>query len=103
MNQADIEELKQGRSVILKARGDSMAPLIRQGDECLVVPLEDDEPKEGDIVFCRVRGRMHLHFDKDVKDGKFQIGNNKGGINGWVGRMAIFGKLNDTEREKSPS
>lgn len=72
-----------------------MVPIIKSGAECLIVPLEDGDPKKGDVVFCRVKGRVLLHLVKAVKGDRYQIGNNKGGINGWVGRQAIFGKLAD--------
>jgi hypothetical protein len=51
------------------------------------------DPVVGDIVLCRVRGSEYPHLVKAVRDQQFQIGNNRGGVNGWVGRSAIFGKL----------
>jgi hypothetical protein len=32
-----------------------------------------------------------LHLVKAIQDGRFQIGNNKGRINGWIGANGIFG------------
>jgi hypothetical protein len=48
---------------------------------------------QGDVVLCKVYGREFLHLVKAVQDGRFQIGNNKGHVNGWVGANGIYGKL----------
>ena len=43
---AEVDALiKQGRSVRLKARGNSMLPLLRSGDEVLLVPPTSDNVK----------------------------------------------------------
>lgn len=47
----------------------------------------------GDVVLCRVRGAEYLHLIKAVWGGRYLIGNNRGRVNGWVSRPAIFGKL----------
>ena len=46
-----------------------------------------------DIVLCRVKGNQYLHLVKAIQGERFQIGNNRGGINGWVTRRQIFGRL----------
>jgi len=64
---------------------------IYSGQLCTVVPV-DREIKEGDIVLCRVQGSQYLHLIKSVRHGnRYQIGNNRGGINGWVGLDSIYG------------
>ena len=45
-----------------------------------------------DIVLLKVRGRDYLHLIKATNNGRFQIGNNRGHINGWVGPNCIYGK-----------
>lgn len=45
-----------------------------------------------DVVLVRVKGNDYLHLIKAIDGARFQIGNNRGGINGWVGRQAIYGK-----------
>ena len=40
----------------------------------------------------RVKGSDYLHLIKAIDRGRFQIGNNRGGINGWVGEGSIYGK-----------
>ena len=67
---------------------------IASGQLCTVVPIDDHALLvEGDIVLCRVRGAQYLHLIKAVRDGQFQIGNNQGGINGWITAGGIFGRL----------
>jgi hypothetical protein len=46
-----------------------------------------------DIVLCRVRGEEYLHLIKAMQGDRYQIGNNRGGVNGWTGHAQIFGKL----------
>jgi hypothetical protein len=46
----------------------------------------------GDIVLCKVGGSEYLHLIKAIQGERFQIGNNRGRINGWVGASCIFGK-----------
>ena len=45
-----------------------------------------------DIALCKVRGAEHLHLIKALNGGRYLIGNNRGGTNGWIGASAIFGK-----------
>lgn len=49
-------------------------------------------------MLCRVRGTQYLHLVKAVRNGQYQIGNNRGGINGWVSRNGIFGVLVSVKR-----
>lgn len=70
-----------------------MSPRIRSGQLCTVEPVDPATLAAGDIVLCRVRGAEYLHFVKAIQDGSYQIGNNRGFINGWVGANAIFGRL----------
>jgi hypothetical protein len=46
-----------------------------------------------DIVLCRVKGNQYLHLVKAIQGERFQIGNNRGGINGSITRRQIFGRL----------
>jgi hypothetical protein len=47
--------------------------------------------KEDDIVLVRVKGNVYLHLVKAKQGDRFLIGNNRGGINGWVGPQAVYG------------
>src|SRR5262245_14955767 len=44
-----------------------------------------------DIVLVKVRGTVYLHLINAIQDRRYQIGNNRGHINGWVGPDAIYG------------
>ena len=88
-----IEDLKHGREISFRPRGNSMAGLIKSGQLCKVAPLTVFSClSKGDIVLCKVKGRHYLHKITAVKGDRFQIGNNRGGINGWITRSSIYGK-----------
>jgi len=70
-----------------------MKPRIKSGQLCTVSPVDPSELEPNDIVLCRVRGNEYLHLVKAIQGQRFQIGNNRGKINGWVGSNSIFGKL----------
>jgi hypothetical protein len=88
-----IATLKEGRSVSFRPRGGSMSPKIESGQLCTVEPVEPATLEVGDIVLCKVRGAEYLHLIKAIQGPRFQIGNNRGRINGWVSANAIFGRL----------
>lgn len=70
-----------------------MSPKIESGQLCTIAPVDTRELEVGDIVLCKVGGVEYLHLVKAVQGERFQIGNNRGRINGWVGASAIFGRL----------
>lgn len=91
---AHIERLRKGETVRFRPRGGSMHGKIESGQLCTVAPLDDPSTLAvGDVVLCRVRGSQYLHLVKAVRNGQYQIGNNRGGINGWITPNAIFGRL----------
>jgi hypothetical protein len=65
---------------------------IESGQLCTVAPVDCSTLSVGDIVLCKVRGAEYLHLVKAISGERFQIGNNRGGINGWIGAAGIFGK-----------
>lgn len=66
---------------------------IESGQLCTVEPISDHgELNVGDIVLCKVNGSEYLHLIKAIWGPKFQIGNNRGRINGWVSASSIYGK-----------
>jgi hypothetical protein len=92
-----IEKLKAGQTVSFRPRGHSMSPRIESGQLCTVEPVDPVSLQAGDIVLCKVRGAEYLHIVKAIQGARFQIGNNRDFINGWVGASAIFGKLAKVE------
>jgi SOS-response transcriptional repressor LexA len=88
-----IAKLVAGETVSFRPRGNSMIGKIESGQLCTVEPVEEsDELHVGDIVLCKVNGCEYLHLVKAVQGDRFQIGNNRGRINGWVGRKSIYGR-----------
>ena len=70
-----------------------MSPKIESGQLCTVDPVDPVTIEVGDIVLCKVNGMEYLHLVKAVQGQRFQIGNNRGRINGWIGPNGIFGRL----------
>lgn len=88
-----IAKLKTGETVQFRPRGNSMKGKIESGQLCTVAPVLDFESlRKGDIVLCKVGGSEYLHLIKAIQGLRFQIGNNQGRINGWIGTNSIFGK-----------
>lgn len=89
---AHIERLRKGEKVSFRPRGHSMRGRIESGQLCTVEPVDPAAVAVGDIVLCKVNGRDYLHLVKAIQGPRFQIGNNRGRVNGWVAAGAIFGK-----------
>jgi hypothetical protein len=87
-----IDCLKKGEIVQFRPRGNSMHGKIESGQLCTVEPISIDSLKVGDIVLCKVNGSQYLHLIKAIQGKRFQIGNNRGRINGWIGENGIYGK-----------
>jgi hypothetical protein len=65
---------------------------VQNNPSCDRKPLPGGSLSVGDIVLCKLRGAEYLHLVKAISGERFQIGNNRGGINGWIGSNGIFGK-----------
>lgn len=68
-----------------------MSGKIEDGDTVQLAPLGEHALAPGDIVLCKVRGNHYLHLVKAARRSQYLIGNNRGGINGWISRAAIYG------------
>lgn len=89
-----IERLKEGETVIVKPHGNSMTPRIQSGQQVTVKPVDTATIRSHDVVLVRVKGNVYLHLVRQVSQSGnlFQIGNNKGRINGWVTGDHIYGR-----------
>ncbi len=88
-----IAKLKNGETISFRPRGNSMQGKIELGQLRTIEPTSDFESlQKGDIVLCKVNGNEYIHLIKAMNGKRFQIGNNRGRINGWIGTNAIFGK-----------
>jgi len=85
-----IEKLRAGETVSFRPRGASMKGRIESGHLCTVAPVDCSTLSVGDIVLCKVHGAEYLHIVKAISGQRFQIGNNRGGIDGWIGANGIL-------------
>lgn len=72
-----------------------MVGKISSGQLCTVSPIGDKPVERGEIVLCKVGGNQYLHLVKAVQGDRFQIGNNRGKVNGWTTVSGIFGRCID--------
>lgn len=92
-----ITKLNRGEWANFRPYGHSMKGLIESGDSVSVVPKTyiGKEIEVGTIVLCTIGRREYLHkvLKMETKNNvtKFLIGNNRGGINGWITREDIHG------------
>ncbi|MDF1665790.1 MAG: hypothetical protein P1V97_28800 [Planctomycetota bacterium] len=87
-----IEKLTQGETVAFRPRGHSMKGKIASGQLVKVRPIGAcEELSIDDIVLCRVRGNDYLHLVTATDKDRYQIGNNRGFINGWIHKSKVFG------------
>jgi len=103
-----IAALARFEAVEFRPRGRSMEPLIMDGQLVRVEAYTSFagnpgrwHPKVGDIVLVDVDGRTYLHLIKAIQPAtpvgfggdpaEYLIGNNRGGVNGWVWRGDIHG------------
>lgn len=72
-----------------------MAGRVDDGQLVTVVPIDlGSIIAVDDIVLCKVNGRQFLHLVKAIgQDGRYQIGNNRGHINGWCHPGSIYGRV----------
>ena len=92
-----IAKLKEGETVSFRPRGNSMQGKIDSGQLCTVELVDSVTIEVGDIVLCKVKGHEYLHLVKAIQGKRFQIGNNKGRINGWITANAIYGRCVSVE------
>jgi SOS-response transcriptional repressor LexA len=81
----------------VRPRGHSMRGKVNDGDLVTLEPCKPEELRSGDIVLVRVRGNVYLHLIKAIQGDRFLIGNNRGGINGWVGKNGVYGVATKVE------
>jgi hypothetical protein len=65
---------------------------IESGQLGTVVPVDPRTLEVGDIVLCKVHGHEYLHLIKAIQAGRYQIGNNRGLIDGLIGPHSTYGK-----------
>lgn len=92
MKNYKIEKLLAGETIISREPGNSMTPLLQSRQPVEIIPATWEEVEEGDIVYCKVRGKYYTHLVKAKNEKRgVQIGNNHGHINGWT--KNVYGKI----------
>ena len=95
-----IQGLQSGQTVQFRPRGHSMRGRVNDRQLVTVAPI-DEPPEVNDIVLCRARGNVYLHLVKGIRGHgdarRYLIGNNRGGLNGWIGISAIYGICTQVE------
>ncbi len=97
-NRFQIAALQRGETVQIRPHGNSMRPKVCDGDLVTVSPCTAASLKRGDIVLVRVRRQVYLHLIRAIEGERYLIGNNHGGINGWVGTDNIYGIATRVEK-----
>jgi phage repressor protein C with HTH and peptisase S24 domain len=92
MNRHFADKLLLGETVQCRPRGSSMLPRIKSGQLITISP-DVSELHKGDIVFAKVKGKYYVHLLSAIQGERYQISNNQGYVNGWVGRNGLFGKV----------
>ena len=86
-----LKDMSEDGTGQMKVFGHSMTPIIKSGSLLTFEACSD--PDVGDVVFCKVRGRIidaHKVTAKNKKRG-YKISNNHGYDNGWT--RNIYGKV----------
>ena len=92
MRNYKLERLQAGETITTSEKGNSMLPLIKSGQEHILEPAKWETCEPGDIVYCKVRGKMYTHLVKGKSNETgLLIGNNHGYINGWT--KQVYGKV----------
>jgi Peptidase S24-like len=96
-----LKTLLEKGEVTFKPHGNSMTPKIDSGDQVVVRKVDLKALRVGDAVYAKVKGSYYLHLLSaiDETQGRYQISNNHGHVNGWVNADNVFGlciKVKDT-------
>lgn len=95
-----IKALQENRAIARFEFGDSMHPILKNGEYAIITPIKDvDEVKIGDAVFCEVNGYPMTHMvlmKSNSANGKlFLIGSSRFEIYGWTN--TIYGIAHGTD------
>lgn len=96
-----LENLKNKKVVARFEYGDSMSPILVNGEYAILVPIDAiSDVNIGDAVFCEVNGCYLTHMVWMKSNGYCLIGSSHGEINGWTDKVyAIAEKTNIIEGE----
>jgi hypothetical protein len=92
-----IKVLQEKGEITIHCNGNSMRPIIAPKEAIHLKRVNHSLIRVGDAVFCRINGGLQVHKvsaiqnENDYDKRRFQISNNHGHVNGWIGGHAIFG------------
>lgn len=88
-----LKTLLETGSVTWSPKGNSMTGKINSGDQVTVKRVDIKALRVGDAVYAKVKGSYYLHLLSaiDESQGRYQISNNHGHVNGWVTASNVFG------------
>ena len=95
--------LERGIEITIAPRGQSMMPLIRDGDELVCRRLKEGEPRVGDIVAFRRLGEGRVLFHRVVRVGFLGFetrGDAMAGPDGWITRDALIAVVSSVNGRK---
>lgn len=93
-----FEALMNGETVARFEYGDSMMPILRSGEYCILHPVTDtNQVNIGDAVFCKVEGYLMTHMvinktTSHVDKPYFLIGDTNMNIYGWTSDIYAIAK-----------
>jgi ribosomal protein L16/L10AE len=92
-----VTRLNAGEKVENREGGNSMVPLIYSRQPVTIEAVDASKLERGDIVYVKVHGNVYTHKVVGVRPGEVQIGNNKGGVNGWTKLDNVYGIVTEIE------
>lgn len=93
-----VQALLEGKTVKFRPHGNSMVPIVHSGQLVTVEPAVNHVIVVGSVVLCKVNGHLMLHKVTAIgSDGRYQISNNHGHVNGWCVPRNVFGVLTMVE------
>jgi hypothetical protein len=96
-----IERLKSGQVAKVRLRNQSLTGKVEENELVTLSPLTKPL-KVGDVVLVTVKGTISLQMVKDLNNGRFLIGNTRGGNAGWVKIEAIHGIVTRIQPASTP-
>lgn len=92
-----LERLAKGEKVVNRESGNSMLPLIESRQAVTLERVDPSKLEPRDIVYVKVRGRVYTHLVLAVRGDEVQIGNNRGGVNGWTKKDHVYAIITEID------
>ena len=87
-----VKELKKGNEIARFEFGNSMHPILKNGEYGVVIPIDINQVNIGDAVLCEVNGYLMTHMvvmsSDSAKDGRYVlIGDTSMNCYGWTNKV----------------